>query len=379
MKKVLFMVFAAIAFVSCTQQEDINVNSEGKTTLSVKLNFSKLTTKSGDKDIFTEGNIPEWSELLLIVKDKNNGIQEQRTYTKEGFDDLDNGVILFEKVPATLSGGKVEVYILTEVIDWGSLEPDNLPLLAKDQPDINKWQKSGEIKAGIYGKFTNIPYYGMGGITPKGLNPSNNHELLEATVSVTPELGRIQVVNSPLVGGTENQVTVNEINLLAIYINRVESNGGVKEIRTNGSNVDPITWESSFYGPGQPLVEMWDDLTPINRSTRSSTGITGYGYQIFDKSTPHIILKISYTLSSNPTPTTGYLTITKFTYEEGGISFSGGDLIVNKGKIYTIDLAKLQPKYTQIGEDPYDDTTYYDLNVEVKVNEWTVINVTPEL
>lgn len=361
MKKLLSLALIAITLFACSEQEELNNSSSnaGKTSLSVKIDLSKFKTRSGDDSIT---NIPEWSHLLLIAKSSDGSIVREKLVTKALFSNI---VSVFEKESGNFTGGTIEAYIINTGNDWvtmTALSTVNLPVLATEQTDINNWQLSGFIREGIAGKFVNVPYYGSDTIKDNGPGVDGHHQL-SATVSVTPELGRIQVLGSPISGGEKNNYTVTSIIVKNIYINRVISEGDTVDIRTNsGKNVLTNEWVKEFYATGKPLVGMTDTVT--NR-----------GYQIFDGSKPHVIVEVEYQLSNNTTKYKGYLTLQKFNYNE----IKSGDLTVAKGKIYNIDLSSLQPTYDQIGDDPYDNTVYYDLNVTVTVNTWSSVSVTPEL
>ena len=194
----------------------------------------------------------------------------------------------------------------------------------------------------------------------------DGHHQLSATITVIPELGRVQILNTPRTGGIQNGNEVTYLLVKNIYLNKIISNSATVDIRTQngGQNVETAgKWMTDFYTAGKPLVGMTD-------------AATDKGYQLFDGSRPHLIVGVDYQLNGNGTKTySGYLTITKFSYQ----SVSSDDLVVKKGKIYNIDLSQLQPAYDNIGDDPYDNTTYYDLHVDVTVEDWSIIAVTPEL
>ncbi|WP_300699474.1 hypothetical protein [Bacteroides sp.] len=364
MKKLLVLAFMATIFFACSQQEEIvdNVNA-GKTSLSVRIDLSRFNTRSGDGLVSTP--LPTWSYLLLVAK--NTGGTEVREILIAKAD-FTGTVQVFEKEPVNFSGGTVEAYIVTENNDWGTitaLNTPNLPVLATEQTDINNWQPSGLIKTGITGKFVNIPYYGSGTIVDNGPGGDGHHQLA-CSVTVVPELGRIQILNTPQTGGTLNSNTVTSIVVNNIYINKITGNGSTVDIRTQNGGTSVETagkWITDFYAATKPLAGMTD------------VG-TDKGYQIFNGNTPHLIVEVQYQLNGVTTKDyTGYLTITKFTYN----TVDKGDLTVAKGKIYNIDLSQLQPAYDKIGDDPYDETTYYDLNVVVTVADWSEIAVKPEL
>lgn len=365
MRNLLALALMAITLFACSQQDEVvdNVNA-GKTSLSVKIDLSRFNTRSGDGIVST---LPDWSRLLLVAKSSDGSEVREKLITKAELGS-NTTVQIFEKEPVNFSGGTVEAYIVTVGHNWGAitaLGTPNLPVLAAGQTDINNWQSSGFITAGIAGDFVNVPYYGKDNITDNGPSGDGHHQLT-ATVTVVPELGRIQVLNTPKTGGESNGYTVTDIIVKNIYINKITSKGTIVDIRTQNGNQNVEAagkWITDFYATGKPLAGMTD------------VG-TDKGYQIFNTNTPHLIVEVQYQLNNVTTKNyTGYLTITKFTY--GNVT--SGDLTVAKGKIYNIDLSKLTPAYDKIGDDPYDDTTYYDLTVEVTVENWSVISVTPEL
>ena len=363
MKKLLVLALMAITFFACSQQEEIVDNSNaGKTSLSVRIDLSRFNTRSGDG--LVSAPLPNWTHLLLVARNTAGTEVREKLIAKANFAST---IQVFEKEPVNFANGTVEAYIVTETNDWGTitaLNTPNLPVLAAGQTDINNWQPSGLIKVGVTGKFVNVPYYGSGPITDKGPSGDGHHQLT-AAVTVIPELGRIQVLNTPQTGGVSNGYTVSSIVVNNIYINKITSKGTTVDIRTQNSGTKVETggkWITDFYAAAKPLAGMTD-------------AGTDKGYQIFDKNTPHLIVEVQYQLNNVATTYTGYLTITKFTYG----TVTGGDLTVAKGKIYNIDLSKLQPAYDKIGDDPYDETTYYDLNVEVTVEDWSTVEVTPEL
>lgn len=367
MRTFLILALIATTFFACSQQEEIvdNLNT-GKTSLSVKIDLSRFNTRSGDGIVTTP--LPDWSYLLLVAKNTGGTEIREKLIQRTSFIGTINTIQVFEKESVNFSGGTVEAYIVTNNNEWGiitALSTSNLPVLAAGQTDINNWQLSGFIKTSVKGSFVNVPYYGSGAITDNGPG-SDGHNQLTATVSVIPELGRIQVLNTPQTGGTLNNSEVTSITVNNIYINKITSKGAIVDIRTqnSGQNVESNgKWLNDYYTTGKPLVGMTD-------------ADTNKGYQIFNDDTPHLIVGIDYQLNNDNTKVySGYLTITKFTY----LGVTNGDLTVAKGKIYNIDLSQLQPTYDKIGDDPYDDTTYYDLNVVVTVQDWSVIEVKPEL
>lgn len=366
MKKLALLALIATTFFACSEQEETNYVDSGKTSLSVKIDLSKFKTRSGDNIIGTP--LPDWNYLLLVAKNSSGSEIREKLVARASFTGSNNSIQVFEKEAVNFTGGTVEAYIVTENNDWGTitaLNTTNLPVLATEQTDINNWQPSGFIKASVAGKFINVPYYGSGTITDNGPGGDGHHQL-SATVAVIPELGRVQILNSPQPGGIKNNNEVTYIEVKSIYLNKIESKGMTVDIRTQngGQNVESNDqWISNFYTTGKPLAGMTD------------TG-TNKGYQVFNDSEPHLIVKVDYQLNSDITKTySGYLTITKFSYE----SVTSSDLLVKKGKIYNIDLSQLQPVYDKIGDDPYDNTIYYDLHVNVTVEDWSIIAVTPEL
>lgn len=369
MKKLLSLVLIATTLLACSAQEELSNNSTnaGKTSLSVKIDLSKFNTRSGDGAITATS---DWSQLLLVAK-KDSEVRE-KLVTKGDFTTASGMIQIFEKESVNFTGGTVEAYIIATGNDWGTittLPTANLPVLAAGQTDINNWQPSGFIKTGIAGKLVNVPYYGSGVIIDNGPGGDGHHQL-SAKVSVTPELGRIQVLKAPQSGGSKTvgatTTTVTSITVQNIYINKMISNGAPIDIRTTNSGTNVVTggqWVNDFYAAGKTLAGMTD------------TG-TDKGYQIFDGSKPHVIVKIAYQLNNDTQKSyEGYLTLQKFSY--AGVNSS--DLTVEKGKIYNIDLSKIIPTYDQIGDDPYDNTVYYDLQVEVEVKDWSMVEVTPEL
>lgn len=373
MKKMIFAALLA-ACIGCSNQDDVVMETGNKVSLSVKLNFSDFQTKSGDTAI---DDLPEWSQLLLIAYNSDNEIKGEVSLSKKEFKALTPArtIQLLEKSDdPKLVGGKVLAYVVATGNKWGPITTDyksqtpqpNLPVLTNEQKDINNWQPSGSIKEGIAGDFVNVPYYGVSeAIIDKGPGVDGHHQLT-ATVDVIPELSRIQVLNTPQEGGTKevngNTITVTSMTVENIYVNRVTTNGKIEDIRTiNGVNVAP-DWFEAFYAETKNLV----GLTDIG---------TDKGYQIFHKDRPQVIVKVTYQLNDEPKNYTGYLTIEKYSYE----TVVSGDLLVSKGKVYDIDLSKLKPTYDQIGDEPFDDTVYYDLSVDVTVHDWVKIPVDPEL
>lgn len=367
MKKILLLALIATTLFACSNQEELtdNSNNTGITSLSVKIDFSKFKTRSNDEKIDA---LPGWSYLLLVAKNSGGSQVREKLVLKAEFSGTTQMIQLFEKESVNFTGGTVEAYIITEGNGWGAITARNtvnLPVLASGQTDINNWQPSGFIKTGVAGTFANIPYYGSSTIIDNGPGGDGHHQL-SATVSVIPELGRIQVLDTPQTGGVANNHTVTSLEVKNIYINKISSNGSTVDIRTQNSGQNVETggqWINNYYIAGKPLVGMTD-------------ASTDKGYQIFDKNTPHVIVEVAYQLDNKTDKTyKGYLTITKFTYD----GVDKGDLTVEKGKIYNINLSQLQPAYDKIGDDPYDNTTYYDLNVVVEVKDWSIVSVKPEL
>lgn len=375
------MIFAALlaGCIGCSNQEDVLLDKEGKVSLSVNLSFSDVKTKSNDPSIAEP--YPKWSQLLLIAKDNTGAIIEQKLVNNE--DPFNNTINLIEKSDNNkLIGGTVVAYAVTEGHDWGTISTSNLPVLADftksdSQKDINNWQPSGFIKDQIKGNFVNVPYYGSSNITLNG-NAEDGHIKLSATVNVIPELGRIQVLNTPTIGGETvldnvNKIVVSAIKVTDVYINRLKSSSGDTLDIRNKKEVPETNWASEYYGSDKSLWGMTDSLK--NDTT------TNVGYQIFDGDKPHVIVKVEYQLNDDKSKNyEGYLTIYKFNYKRESESVAtSGDLIVAKGKVYDIDLSKLKPKFDQITDEPYDKTVYYDLSVDVEVKDWVKVEVTPEL
>lgn len=358
MKKILLMALVALTIMSCSKEEYDNANLAGKSSLSVKIDMSQFT-RSGDANITAA---PELGSMLLVVTDKN-GTYVTEKLVSQGLDAPTINVELIEKTDdANLIGGKVTVYAVTIGNGWGTLTsvaPQVLPTLAAAQKDINLWQKD-QAKGG----FLNVPYYGEAPIVQSGIN-ADSHILLNANVSITPELGRVQVKGTPTgeakTVGT-SVITVSDVVVQSVFINNVVSNDILVSPRGNGVN----DWaDTNEFKAGGALFSMQD-------------GGTGFGYQIFDGNKPHVIVKITYNTSVDGAAKashTGFVTIQKFTYG----SVTAGDLAVEKGKIYDVDLGALALTYDKIGDEPYDNTVYYDLVANVTVNKWTIIQVTPVL
>lgn len=377
MKKMIFAALLA-ACIGCSNQEDVVMETGNKVSLSVKLNFSDAKTKSGDDAITDEANYPKWTQLLLITKDNTGHIVNETIKTKE---DLGEGLLTLieSSVNRNLIGGTVEVYAVTEVglENWGSLGSENLPVLASEQTDINNWQPSGFIKKDIKGTFANVPYYGSVVISLDGSIVNETHTKLLAKVDVNPELGRIQILGTPQSGGatkkedesSESAVVVSAIKVTNVYINRITTKNELIDIR-EGKDVPTTGWADKFYGLDKLLSGMKDIF-----EAKSTT--TNVGYQIFDQDKPHVIVKVTYQLNDDESKSyEGYLTIQKFNYTDAD---ADQNLTVNKGKVYDIDLSKLQPKFDQITDEPYDKTVYYDLSVDVTVHDWVKVPVDPEL
>lgn len=375
MKKMIFAALLA-GCIGCSNQDDVLLDKEGKVSLSVNLSFSEAKTKSGDDAMTDSENYPKWSQLLLIAKDNTGAIIEEKLVNNE--DSFNNTINLIEKSDNNkLIGGTVVAYAVTKDHSWGDISTSNLPVLADSQKDINNWQSSGFVKEskedvkGIKGKFVNVPYYGSSNITLNG-NAEDGHIKLSATVNVVPELGRIQVLDTPNKGGEKdlgngNKIVVSAIKVTDVYINRIKSGDNTIDIR-NKQEVPATGWASNYYASDKPLRGMTDNFT-------NSSNPTNVGYQIFDGDKPHVIVKVVYQLNDVDKDYTGYLTIQKYTYG----SVDKGDLVVAKGKVYDIDLSKLTPSFDQITDEPYDPTVYYDLFVDVAVKDWVKVEVTPEL
>lgn len=372
MKKMIFAALLA-ACIGCSNQEDVVMETGNKVSLSVKLNFSDFQTKSGDTAI---DDLPEWSQLLLIAYNSDNEIKGEVSLSKKEFKKLIPArtiQILEKSNDPKLVGGKVLAYVVATGNEWGTITTDyesqtrqpNLPVLTNEQKDINNWQPGGFIKAEIAGKFVNVPYYGVSSAIIDNGPSGDGHHQLTATVDVIPELSRIQVLNTPKEGGTKdvngNTITVTSLTVENIYVNRVTTNGKIEDIRTNVDQVES-DWFDEFYAESKSLV----GLTDIG---------TDKGYQIFDQDRPQVIVKVTYQLNGEAKDYTGYLTIEKYNYG----TVVSDDLLVSKGKVYDIDLSKLQPTYDQIGDEPYDKTVYYDLSVDVTVHDWVKVPVDPEL
>ncbi|MGL6179614.1 MAG: hypothetical protein ACRC13_10500 [Tannerellaceae bacterium] len=375
MKKMIFAALLA-GCIGCSNQEDVLLDKEGKVSLSVNLSFSDVKTKSNDPSIAEP--YPKWSQLLLIAKDNTGAIIEQKLVNNE--DPFNNTINLIEKSDNNkLIGGTVVAYAVTEGHDWGTISTSNLPVLADftksdSQKDINNWQPSGFIKDQIKGNFVNVPYYGSSNITLNG-NAVDGHIKLSATVNVIPELGRIQVLKTPNKGGVKdlgngNKIVVSAIKVTDVYINRLKSSSGDTLDIRNKKDLPETGWASEYYGSGKSLWGMTDNFT-------NSSNPTNVGYQIFEGDKPHVIVKVEYQLNKDASKNyEGYLTIYKFNYDGGN---ENKDLVVEKGKVYDIDLSKLTPEFDQITDEPYDKTVYYDLSVDVEVKDWVKVEVTPEL
>lgn len=377
MKKMIFAALLA-GCIGCSNQDDVLLDKEGKVSLSVNLSFSEAKTKSGDDAMTDSENYPKWSQLLLIAKDNTGAIIEEKLVNNE--DSFNNTINLIEKsYNNKLIGGTVVAYAVTKDHSWGDISTSNLPVLADSQTDINNWQSSGSIKEGIEGKFVNVPYYGSSNITLNG-NAEDGHIKLSATVNVVPELGRIQVLDTPNKGGEKvldngSKIVVSAIKVTDVYINRLKSSSGDTLDIRNGNEVPATGWASKYYyGSDKPLWGMTDNFT-------NSSNPTNVGYQIFDGDKPHVIVKVEYQLNNDASKNyEGYLTIYKFNYKREPESVAtSGDLVVAKGKVYDIDLSKLTPSFDQITDEPYDPTVYYDLFVDVAVKDWVKVEVTPEL
>ena len=353
MKKILLMALVAMTIFSCAKEEENVPTLDGKASLTVKIDMSKFT-RSGDANVST---IPGISQMLLIVKDKEGTYVKEKVVTSN----FASPIELIEKTAdANLIGGTVYVYAVTTGNDWGTLSEGNLPTLAENQLDINLWQKD---QTATKGGFVNVPYYGAATIAQNGIN-ADSHILLTANVTIIPELGRVQVLGTPqgdakVVGSST--VTVSDIVVTNVYINNVFSNGALVSPRGNDSN----DWVNGFFTTGGTLFSMQD-------------AGSGFGYQVFDGNTPHVIAKITYKTSVDGGATadhTGFITIQKFAYD----GETNKDLTVLKGKIYNVNLGALTITYDKIGDEPYDNTVYYDLVANVTVEPWSIINVTPEL
>lgn len=358
MKKILLMALVAMTIFSCSKEEENVPSLDGKASLTVKIDMSKFT-RSGDGIV--SDPIPGISQMLLVVEDKDGTQVTEKVVTNN----FTSPIKLIEKTAdANLIGGMVYVYAVTTGNDWTSpgveLSTSNLPTLAANQSDINLWQKD---QTATKGGFVNVPYYGAAKIVQNGIN-ADSHILLTANVTITPELGRVQVLGTPQGGDKvvgSSTVTVSDIVVTNVYINNVLSNGALVSPRGNNSN----DWVNGFFNTGGTLFSMQD-------------AGSGFGYQVFDGNTPHVIAKITYKTSVDGGATadhTGFITIQKFAYD----GETNKDLTVLKGKIYNVNLGALTITYDKIGDEPYDNTVYYDLVANVAVLPWSIINVTPEL
>ena len=354
MKKILLMALVAMTIFSCSKEEENVPSLNGKASLTVKIDMSRFT-RSGDANVTDQ--IPEIGEMILLVEDKQGNPITNKVITNN----FTSPIELIEKTDdADLIGGKVYVYAVTAGSNWIPLSGNSLPTLAKDQLNINEWQKD---QTATKGGFVNVPYYGVATIVQNGIN-TDSHILLTANITITPELGRVQVLGTPK-GGEKtvgsSVISVSDIAVTNVYINNVYSNSTVVTASGNGGT----DWAAGFFSEGGALFSMQDNGS-------------GFGYQVFDGSTPHVIAKIAYKTSVDNGATAnhvGFITIQKFSYA----SVPSGDLTVLKGKIYNVDLGALTVTYDKIGDEPYDNTVYYDLVANVKVEPWSIINVTPEL
>ncbi len=252
-----------------------------------------------------------------------------------------------------------------------------------------------------------------------------NGSTYELTTDLIPEMARMQIVNNLVAGHdfkgstAEGDLTIKDITLDAIYINNTkldradsglnrtgdsqsvwdaayntEANGGVKY---NLYDLEPSedAWKNIIGDDGLLAAGKEVNFFGAGRAVGDETEarIGALGYNIFEqaldldgtnkvlakKFQPHISFKLTFT----GTGIGKYEKETEYTRYLNIVAFKDGQkyTTIERGNVYEMEISDI----LELAVDPESELTEepdpIDASVEitVKVTEWTVIPVTPEL
>lgn len=366
MKTIFLSMLAVATLASCNKDDD------GMETTAVKSNFEvTLPGAPGTyavEDTYLAGQItPLYNDVTTyLVNVDGFGVKEVWTDAeiaakKKSFEQI----VKPAKVIVVVNAGNVtlpDLFKGTELEDaLQALTIANQNLLLKNLGDADTKGNA----AGDYSSVQQVTLYGEQGNFTTG-TPHEGHEVFEAEVTLKSLVSRFEVGTVKAGTGLKN------LAVDAVYINYFYNTNNETGASTEYTSAD---W-------AEPYDPTWaTDGGSVDVTSGDKT--KAYAYQVFAGNlVPHIIYKVSGTVAEGSKladGTTGsfsgkYITVKGFKVD-GTTSLTA----LEAHKIYKMGLTDggIEISAEQITSEP--ETVKVDLVVTIKVADWTVQTVTPEI
>lgn len=201
-------------------------------------------------------------------------------------------------------------------------------------------------------------------------------------VTLNPTIARIELTNITGSG------VISNFNVDGIFIDNyykeatVEGTVDAPDLISNGASAGPFNNETTEY-PANLKPSIYDfytsGLSAVSKIAAPATSGDVWGYNLFASSAGSAVPRIIIRLSNIQTSDGSIYSSPQFITVRGFRTVSGSAPLANikSGEIYNIGAGALTFKETDLA--PIPNLSLIDVNVEVTLATWTVVDVTPEL
>ena len=258
----------------------------------------------------------------------------------------------------------------TGPISMADFHASVISLSVADQNKSVKTLATADAKGNAAGDYLSVQQVTLGGeqTTFTTETSDDGHTLKKAAIELSSLTARFEV------GTVKPGTGLDALTVEAVYINNFRKDVGGSATQS----FTETTWPATY-------TPTWA-TDAYNAAVTSAAGTKAYAYQVFAGNPPHIIYKVSGTVSAgyklsdgtgdetNPTPFSGkYITVKGF--RESGMLISS----IEEHKIYKMGLENGGIEITPDKITDKPEKNKMDLIVAITVADWTVANVTPEI
>ncbi len=398
-KNILSIAALAMLFASCSKNDGFSIQNEGEATTKIRVALGSFGGRSvGAPTVNKDFVAVNPNEIRVIPATETEAIEDKAIVLPLKASDVDNQYF------TTASLIKESTHAFLEMnFDNGTLTSN----VNSRQGDVtspvvlidNRVEGNDQVKTVI----------------------EKDGENYTLTSDLIPEMARFQIVNN--LGNrddfkpadvTAEDLTIKNISIEAIYINNTKLDRKDTELARTGDDKD--AWAADYAENGskpalfdkEPVDGAWTNIIEEDGmlATGKETGFFGpnitvgedsriaaLGYNVFEQALdlegdnkslakngqPHIIFKVNFQGTGKGEykanePYERYLNV---------VAFKAGDKYtkIERGNVYEMNMSDIlkfivNPK-TELTEEP--DPIESMVEITVKVTQWTVVPVTPEL
>ena len=373
MKKILFATLAlAVMFTSCSK-EDNGGNQTQESILVVKLPDNMLRSVEDQADPSVAGGI-DLDNITVFLLNGNTVVRTPETFDPS---EITAGYKRIEQVPSGVNGVIVVANIPTAAtvasLTSSTAIKEYAYTIASQNTDIKKVTRMGE---------------GTPATATDPLTTPDGHDYKEVNITLTPLTARFEI------GTVTEGIGVASVELIGVWINSYYPNGAkgapvfhsdahstwvTSPLTTTSPSTTPFTTVDMIGSPYAYTEPCYYDQAD-NTNVTLTAGSKVYAYQVFaGANIPHLILLVKGEYATGHYPATGekyflgYLTFKRFLNGASPITSVAANTIYKVG----VGVTGIVVNGGDITERPEMDL--FDLGINVTVQPWTELDVTPAL